>query len=399
MKNNKLVFLNSVTLVMNVLILLTIFNKGTICLVTNNFLLLICIMFNISYYNKKFKINKKHLFVLGMFSLISLMLPLYNTYFFNNIKTTILLLSNLILLYFFVASQNDRSIIMENCFKIFSIITEAFVIYGLIIYLFGNQSIYQVDINSTEYFQSYTIAGIKLIQSACGDLSHGFYVGSLTNNPNSLSYICIFSLVYVLFFKTFNLKKIIKIIILFTGVLISGSRLATILFPIIILIRIFFHRKNFVNTKKTVFLYYVFFIFILILVFNFSSISGSIDYNGRLENWTIGLKNVSLIGHGINSDNIYLNNYLSYKTSMHNSYVSLLVNYGIIFSIIICTFFFITLKKMLLKYELSKEDSFVFVLFLILMIVSLSESTFLVYGCFNTLFFYLIFYSYLEVKE
>lgn len=399
MKNNKLVFLNSVTLVMNVLILLTIFNKGTICLVTNNFLLLICIMFNISCYNKKFKINKKHLFVLGMFSLISLMLPLYNTYFFNNIKTTILLLSNLILLYFFVATQNDRSIIMENCFKIFSIITEIFVIYGLIIYLFGNQSIYQVDINSTEYFQSYTIAGIKLIQSACGDLSHGFYVGSLTNNPNSLSYICIFSLVYVLFFKTFNLKKIIKIIILFTGVLISGSRLATILFPIIILIRIFLHRKNFVNTRKTVFLYYAFFIFILLLAFNFNSISGSIDYNGRLENWTIGLKNVSLIGHGINSDNIYLNNYLSYKTSMHNSYISLLVNYGIIFSIIICLFFFITLKKMLLKYELSKEDSFVFVLFLILMIVSLSESTFLVYGCFNTLFFYLIFYSYLEVKE
>jgi len=141
------------------------------------------------------------------------------------------------------------------------------------------------------------------------------------------------------------------------------------------------------------------FLILLLLLINFNAIFNSIDYNGRLENWQIGFKNMRFIGHGINSDNIYLRNYLNHNASMHNSYISLVVNYGWMLASVIVIFFIATLAKMVNNYNNSKDNIFVIILFLTLLIVSLAESTFLVYGCFNYLFFYMIFYFYLEVKK
>lgn len=304
MKRDKLIILNSLTLFINFMIMMTFLSKSIYSLYASFILLLITFIVNIKS-NKSFFIQKKISLFLVFLSMISLLLPLYNSNFFSNIKTTILVLASIILLFLCIMTQKNRNIILKNTFKFFAIFTEILVIYGFIIYIFGEHTIYSIDQKNMEYFQKMTIGGIELIQSACGDLTKGYYVGSLTNNPNALSFICIFSLIYILFFCKRQSSKILSISILFLGVLISGSRLATILFPLVIIVKCLLDKTNSFNGKKKLLMVYLIFTILLIFLLNFTSVFNSIDYNGRLENWEIGMHNIRLIGHGINSDNVF----------------------------------------------------------------------------------------------
>lgn len=398
MEKNKLITLNSITLFIVFMIPMTFLSKSVMSVYLSLALLLITTVINIKCSND-LSLKKSQLVLLFVFSAVTLILPLYDSYFFDNIRTTLLVLTSIILLYLCIGSQENRDLIINKTFKIFTFVTNVLVIYGLLLYIFGNKSIYYIDISSAEFYQSWNIAGLTLIQSACGDPSHGYYVGSLTNNPNALSYICIISLIYAINFEEKKQRKIFQCLLLLVGILISGSRLAKILFPIIIIARIIFAKTNIFKTRKRLLIYLAMFLILLLLLINFNTIFNSIDYNGRLENWQIGFKNMSFIGHGINSDNIYLRNYLNHNASMHNSYISLFVNYGWMLASVIVIFFIATLAKMVNNYNNSKDNIFVIILFLTLLIVSLAESTFLVYGCFNYLFFYMIFYFYLEVKK
>ena len=398
MKENKLVLLNSVTLFVNFMVPMTFISKNIISIYFSLLLLIITIIVNIKCSDNIY-FAKKQFILMTAFFVVSLILPLYDSVFFDNIKTTILVLTSIILLYLCIATQKERKLVINNTFKIFTFVTELLVVYGLVIYIFGNKFIYYIDSLSGEYYQSWNILGVRLVQSACGDPYNSFYVGSLTNNPNALSYICVISLIYVLIFETKKSKKIFNILWLLIGVFISGSRLAIILFPITILAKVILDKSDVLKDRKKIFIYYLIFVVLIVVLINFNLIFNSIDYNGRLENWQVGFDNIGFIGHGINSDNIYLRKYLNHNGSMHNSYITLFVNYGWILSSIIMIFFIKSLTKIINSYKNSKECRFVTLVFLNLLVISLVESTFLTYGCFNYLFFYMIFYYYLEVSK
>ena len=370
------------------IIISTIFYSNKFSVVFGFLLLILLFLYNFK--QSKKRLNKQILYIILFFFLISLLLILIDSNFIENISSTILVYFTILLLFLNISTQENKTEIFINVFKFFSIFVLFLIIYSCIVYFLGSKILlYNSETNT--YYQKLNILGVSFIQSAVGDPKKGLYVGSLTGNPNTLSYLSVISIIYYLILSNCKkTKKIVCIIISIIGILISGSRLATTLIPIIIFLNIVVNKMDFTKKKNIYMLFFVVILFILLLLFNANSIFNSIDFNGRITNWEIGIKNISLFGHGINSDNIYLFRYYNKYTSMHNSYISLFVNYGIIFGTAILFVILKLLKNMLTATSKSKINKFIFVLFLTLLIMSLSESIFFINGLYNFLFFYLI---------
>ena len=386
--------------VFSITLLLTV----TQLLFSNNYITIFCMLllilcFALNYKKNKSKINKKFFFFIIIGCIISILLPLYNPLFIKNISSTLLVWGTILLLFLIIATQETKEDIFLKVFKYFSYITIFLIIYGLIIYCFGNKSI-SYDLISNSYYQELNIGGIRLIQSAVGDIKYGHFVGSLTGNPNTLSFMSIFSITYFLIIdNSKKSKRLLNIIICILGLLISGSRLGFVLLLLILLLDFALKKIDFSNKKNTLGLLFVFMLIVLAISFNFNNIFTGIDLNGRNIMWEIGKNNIELIGHGINSDNIYIHNYLNTYSSMHNSYISLLVNYGIIISSFVILFFITTLINSLKYSHINDINRFIVIIYISLLIIGLSESVFLIFGYLNSLFFYIIYYYYLNVRR
>lgn len=384
--------------IFSIILLLTstqmLFSNDRIMIIS---ILLLGLCFIINYKYNNFFINKRHFLVIFIGCVVSMILPLYNSNFSKNIYSTVLVWGTILLLFLVVSTQNNKKYILINVFKYFSYITVFLILYGSFLYVFGNKFM-AYDIMNKSYYQQLNIGNMRLIQSAIGDLNGRFLVGSLTGNPNTLSFMSAFSIAYFVILSN-SKRRILSLIICFIGLLISGSRLGIILLLIVLVLNYLLKKVDFSNKKNIFALLFFIFIVFAIIIINYNTIYSNIDFNGRTLMWDIGKSNISLIGHGINSDNIFLYNYLNISTSMHNSYISLLVNYGVIIGSIIMMFFVIFLNNVLSCSYNNKINRFIFVVSILILFIGMSESTFLIFNFYNSLLFYLINYFYISDRE
>ncbi|MDD3304290.1 MAG: O-antigen ligase family protein [Clostridia bacterium] len=374
-----------------------------VVLIVNLFDILV-ILLNIKYYKKnenKTGISSNIILLFIIFSMLSILLALFSLNSIHILQTTLLIVGNIGIVMLLIISDKEREYTIKKVFAYFLYIVVFLCLYGIILRVFGNQ--YITEVSANEYIQKLSLGGISFTQSACGDPTFGFMVGSLTNNPNTLSYFCIIALAIKLFYKSNKkIHGVIEYIALIIGLFISGSRLAIILFPItLILFYIYKKVQKKENRIIPIILLGMFAIGCFALL-NIDYFTNKIDLNGRDITWTVAIEeiqNVNLIGGGLGSDNQLISEKTGIDASMHNSYLSFFVNYGIIISIGFLSFIIVTLVTRFKVVYLEKNKALCYILFILMLIMALSESVFFVYGSYQYLFFYIMFHLYIVNKE
>jgi O-antigen ligase len=183
----------------------------------------------------------------------------------------------------------------------------------------------------------------------------------ITNNPNSLgtmSAICLlcgyylFEIIKNKFIKILN--AFIEISCIYT-VIISGSRSSIILLIINILMIVFIFK----NKHKKELIISLFFIIFIIIVFGYENKIPGINRlinegigEDRLSLWSIAIemfRQKPLIGWGYGVTNLGLQIYNKLIMAFHNSYLSVLVEMGIIGASAFFIYVFNNIIKMLMK--------------------------------------------------
>lgn len=380
---------NAILMNLNYFLLNSIFNNYLIIVMT--FIFQIAIVLRNNKLENNFKIKTKHLLVLVIFFASALIMALLGGDFEEKVGATLLVFIQIILIYLSIQSIKNKSEFFQYFCKYFIKFTFALSIYAIVLYFLGNQfQTYNVAIKS--YTQNLNLFGFNFFQTSLGgDVPGTYNVGSLLSNPNTLSYTCLLAMIMSLMFFA-NRKKIKLILInllIVVALILSGSRLAILLAIAIIPIYLFinFLGKNALNK--------IFFVFVGILVligiiYNASAILSSINFNGRLELWATGLNNLHLFGTGLNSDNLLIRKVLNTSISMHNSYISFAVNFGILPLIIFIIYIVATINKGIKKIKRNSNIKILLFLLFTFLIFSLSEYTFFSCGSYNTLFFIVV---------
>ena len=359
---------------------------GAFLVVVVELLLLLATMFSIRL-NSKVYDKKTVLLLMSIFGYLLLISVFFQTIQYN-IVTTILLFSQIFFVMVIANSDKDRSTI-EYVYKFFLTTMLLLAIYSIVVYLFGNKVlVYNGAVGA--YTQNLNVFGITLSQSGTGGDQIGTVnVGSVLNNPNTLSYFSLIALYIVAFSSGKISKKIVKSIVLLVAIYISGSRLAIVLacfIPLMIIV------KHYVmgNKVKNIIVAGSILLLIIVGAFNMDQIIANINFNGRMERWQVGIENITLFGRGLKSDELALSGVFGYDTAMHNSYIAMMDNFGIIMTVFLIILLIIILKN-LIKSDKKREYLIEFSILSILLIASMSESiVFFVGGC-NILFFITLF--------
>ena len=420
---NKIVKFNAVILlIITILLTVKIQVIGQYSIYLVYIFQLICIAYNIAK-NKEKKINyiKITIAVVILF-LITLIIDVFGDYTESTIVTTIIVFANIILLSIMIGTTEKE--ISNNVYKKFCVYFFKYVIlitmYAIIIRFFGGMPTYYetTESGSFQYRQVINILGVQFSQIVMGDNSSlGFGVASITENPNTLSYLILFAEIIYIFYLSYNdtkLKKILYVIILSIGIIIAGSRLAILLFILFFIVRIFFISKLDINENKEKSLFKIIVgiaiitILFLILSLGKYNILESLDLNGRENIWEVAfeeIKSNTLDANGLGSADEILKDKLKTETSMHNIYLKLILEYGIIItSIFIIYNIYILIKsvKLLLKIT-NEEDSnrilLQILIFMTILIIGLSESTIMTLSIYNILYFYNIFNIQIAFKQ
>lgn len=396
MKNKNINKSNAILLNLNYFFLNSIFNNYVLIVIT--FLFHIVIILRNNLYNSKNNLQKKsllknrHLFVLILFFMLSLLLAFVSGNFNIKFGTTLLVFIQIILIFLSVKSTNNKNELFQYFCKYFIKFAFLFSLYAIILYFLGNKyQTYNTSLHS--YIQSFKIFGFNFFQTSLGGDTPGTYnVGSLFSNPNTLSYTCLIAIIMSLLFLS-NEKKI-KVIItdlfLIVGLIISGSRLAVLLAILIIPIYLL---TTFIGKKAIykVLLITIFIFGLIALVYNLNYILTNVNFNGRLELWKTGISNIHFLGGGLNSDNLLIQEKLHSNISMHNSYISFALNFGILPLIIFLLYIFSTINKSVRQANGSIVSKVLIVLLIVFLIFSLSEYTFFACSSYNLVFFMILY--------
>ena len=372
----------SLLLVLSVLLSSSIFS-GTITTIASMLLLIIAVALKL---NKDKNIVKNKLIILIVLLLIlQLVVSFVSGSISHNLHTIVLLFMQILLAIIVASEKNNKRI--DNflgCLKIAILLLAS---YSIIVFFLGSRQ--QVFSNSLGiYTQQAKIFGITFLQSSIGgDLPGTINVGSLIKNPNGMSFYVLIAIYTLYFSKQSKKKKIIEFAVLYCSLFLSGSRLAIIisgLIPILII----YKRTQSGQFKKFTKDIIVLLTILLIIWLSTSGIIGeikNINYNGRLERWSVGIQNVTILGKGINEDIAILEKNRMTNTSMHNSYISYAINFGILPLIVLIAYSIILVSNGY-KYGKKQEST----ILLILLIISISESIFMFYSGMNLLFFMIL---------
>lgn len=217
-----------------------------------------------------------------------------------------------------------------------------------------------------------------LIFSGFGN-SNNRLLGLYSGNMLGLNFIIIMGL-SLQFYNIHNKKKYLSIILFsLIGVLLTGSR-GTLILSILLISIYYLLYVKFLSYK--IFLKII--TVLIIIVFSgliFNSYFELIGYNrllenglssGRFETWSNSIdyifqNNLFLKGNGIGNYMLTAYGKISRLTSAHNSFLHLSIEIGVIGSI----FYFIAIMKNLLMVKLNKDDMFLKILLLIIIMFGL----------------------------
>ena len=220
----------------------------------------------------------------------------------------------------------------------------------------------------------------------------GKRLGGAMNAPNTFGVYC--SVSFILGLHLLKKKKVyygLLLVVIFSGILASGSRNAFIITAIGSLISIFFAFKNLASSKKA--LYIIIFLALVLLVYNlgfFDSIFSRIEnldrpsgadssedpsLQSRLFMIKFGFERFfsrPIFGYGINNAQFLLEDYFA-RTYLHNNYIELLVDVGLV-GFVLYYINHVTLIKQLMKNRKGSLDIYeiIFTVFVVLLIADMS---------------------------
>lgn len=371
--------------ILSVFLMSTMYS-GAIFVIISELLLLLAAMIGLKTNPKVF--NKKTLSFIVLLFMYLLFISVISQTIQYNVATTMLLFSQILFVMVIANSDKDRKTI-KYIYKYFFKMMLLLAIYSIIVYTFGNKTqVYNGAIDA--YTQNWNVFGVTLSQSSLGGDQLGTIdVGSILNNPNTLSYFALIALYIVAFSHMKISRKLLSGVILIVAIYISGSRLAIILACFIPLVLLYEHFN--INVKlKRVLTAATFLLLIVVCILNFGQIMESVNFNGRLERWQAGMENVSLFGRGLKADEIILNEKIGHNTAMHNSYIAMLDNLGIVVTTILVIVLLFNVRQ-LIKNNKNKEYRVELAILGILMVASMSESIVFFVGGYNILFFIVLF--------
>jgi O-antigen ligase len=206
----------------------------------------------------------------------------------------------------------------------------------------------------------------------------GRYQG-ITWNPNEFSTLLIFAFSFLLFRtseKTY--KEFFLLILLFGLILLTGSRAALIAIVIAFVYKFGLSTRNFIYAIMSIFLY---------LLISSTNLNTSINrvtnqgaFEDRAEQWEFALYNLQekpFTGHGLSEysglpeSSLISDNQKGKIMSAHNGYLSILLQYGLLFGLLVI---FVFLKKSVevLKFFKDNSDYNVIYSFIVLITIFLS---------------------------
>ncbi|MBT6808537.1 MAG: O-antigen ligase family protein, partial [Flavobacteriales bacterium] len=189
----------------------------------------------------------------------------------------------------------------------------------------------------------------------------GRYQG-ITWNPNEFSTLLIFAFAFLLLRnskKTY--KELFLLFLLFGLILLTGSRAALIAIVIAFVYKFGLSTRNFIYAIMSIFLY---------LLISSTNLNTSINrvtnqgaFEGRAEQWEFALYNLQekpFTGHGLSEysglpeSSLISDNQKGKIMSAHNGYLSILLQYGLLFGLLVI---FVFLKKSVEVLKFFKDNS------------------------------------------
>ena len=370
---------------------------------------LLGVLYNVKKNGGKLILRGKNIFIfITIFFIFTLVVDLLGGYYEETIKTTFLVFGSIYTTILMILSDPDPKETFLHFTKYLKRYVLFLVFYGLIIRFFGDTPVlYNISNNLVEYRQYCSILGIPFYQLVIGDSLIKYGICSLTGNPNTLSYLCVFAFAIVIAMEKMSIKKIVEIIFLLLGVCFSGSRLAIILCGLFIVIGIVLIQK--IDSKEfkkrwDITLLCIGIIFILTILtlvlfdFKISNVTEQIDLNGREIMWGAAKNAIEdnfFLASGLGGSEFIIKEYTDSTLAMHNSYLELMVNYGIIFPILFigCNLYLLIVTIKMIK-ELEREERRMFfcqwLILICLFVIAFAESVFMNFSIGNLLYFYVL---------
>ncbi len=269
------------------------------------------------------------------------------------------------------------------------------VIMSILVYQIFDKE--EVDILlKAVFYAGIALVILTLINAGFGNyfdaILSGKRLGGAMNAPNTFGVYCSISFVLGLYLlKDKKIFHTIMLLILFSGILASGSRNAFIITAIGSFVAMLFAFKNMTSKEKVFMIILVLILLLALYLFGFfnnifsrmENLGGSSDIQdiedpslqSRLFMFTFGLENFiykPIFGYGINNAQFLLEEYFA-RTYLHNNYIELLVDVGAV------GFFFyyinhISLMKSLFKQRSGKLEipEILFTIFIVLLVADIS---------------------------
>ena len=273
------------------------------------------------------------------------------------------------LLLIFTLKYINLQKVIFNSLKVILILCIISVSYSIILYLFGNIA-RGID-GTINYIR---IGPLQFVQNVSGMYNDLGYAG-IFENPNTFSYYCWITICGIVgnIFGEINIQ--LKICLLFSliGIYLSNSRAGIIIVLLIFLFQAYTKANNrFVKVFFTLLGTFAT-LFMLILYFSQGN-TVEINLTGREELWREGIRLIKehpIFGCGLFTTSRYLGG------GMHNSYLTILAEIGIVGSVIffiICINTVIMVRKQYIIF--AKEWKFYYLYVLIYFVYTLVENTF-----------------------
>ena len=357
---------------------------------------------------RNIKKNITYIFVcLLIFFIFTLIITLISQYDLK-ISTYILVLIQCFTAYVIGALNGVDDKVNKLFFKFIIVFMLILSAYGLLIYYLPN---YESKNTAGQTVQCTIILGIKLSQIIAREKNGPTGIASLTQNPNTFSFLLLLGAVAVLYFlfsredaKKIGWKIALSLFfVLFIFTLFrAGSRMCIALSIVLVLMFDFFQVKS----RKKSYLRSRFILIILLIgalifaIMNYDKIVAQISFASREELWAVfdnNKRKYVFIGAGLGSSLQMIIFETSLTLGMHNTYYSLWLEIGLIPFILILLALLISIIYSYFVHLKTKEKtpsklisgSQMTIIFTILLF-GITESTIFTFSLFNYLFFYLV---------
>ena len=343
-------------------------------------------------------------------ALITFGIDLLGGYANETLITTTLIFANIALttsVCFYISNLEKALQIISKVFVYFMIFL---VIYAVIMRCFGGVPQTYFDNGEKLHRQCISILGVNFYQKTMGNIYGNFGVASLTQNPNTFSYLCLYAFIFNLIYLKERhkvLKNGLYNVLLIIGILISGSRMAIALIPIVIILSFVIKKVKIKHIKVSILIAGIMALVVgIFITYNINMLS-MIDLNGREDSWNVMpeiIKHNFFIGNGLDASKTIIKQLTGLQKGIFNSYYVMIINYGVIISAIFFTIIIKYIYNVVKKYKReSKNQKKLYLLTIIIMIIGLlqgiTEQNILRFSVWNTIYILLINCSIILCRE